>query len=253
METEVHVYSFSVAANLLLSFFPFLIVSLSLTRVFFDQQTAVRAIDTALRDFFPDALGSFLRVNLPARRPVELMAMILLFFTANGIFEPLEVALNRIWGIHQNRSFLRNQLVSLWLIFVCGFLALLSLSISALQQEAQPGLPAARWFSALLFKAWAVPLLALALFLIYRYLPNGRPPLHRVIPAAVGVGLMLEVLKYINVLVWWWVDERLRQEYGVFRYSVTIIFQGFLATMLVLAGAEWAARGYRMDQKTDLK
>ena len=69
METEVHVYSFSVAANLLLSFFPFLIVSLSLTRVFFDQQTAVRAIDTALRDFFPDALGSFLRVNLPPNGP----------------------------------------------------------------------------------------------------------------------------------------------------------------------------------------
>ncbi len=249
METEVHVYAFSVAANLLLSFFPFLIVSLSLTRVFFDQQTTVRAIDTALRDFFPDSLGSFLRLNLPPRRPVELVSMVLLFFTANGIFEPLEVALNRIWGIHKNRSFLKNQLVSLWLIFVCGFLAILSLSISALQQEAQPGLPGARWFSALLFKAWAVPLIALALFLIYRYLPNGRPPLNRVVPAAIAVGLMLEVLKYLNLLVWWWVDDRLRLEYGVFRYSVTIIFQGFLATMLVLAGAEWAARGNRLDGK----
>ena len=25
--------------------------------------------------------------------------MLLLLFTANGIFEPLEVALNRVWGI----------------------------------------------------------------------------------------------------------------------------------------------------------
>ena len=32
MQTEVHVYAFSVAANVLLSFFPFLIVILSLSR-----------------------------------------------------------------------------------------------------------------------------------------------------------------------------------------------------------------------------
>ena len=55
MKTEVHVYAFSVAANVLLSFFPFLIVSVSLARVFFDQQTTVAAIDAALRDYFPDA------------------------------------------------------------------------------------------------------------------------------------------------------------------------------------------------------
>src|SRR5215470_17040108 len=88
MRTEVHVYSFSVAANVLLSFFPFLIVSLSLTRQFFDQRTAVAAIDAALREFFPDALGEFLRRNLPQPRPVEFASMVLLFFTANGIFEP---------------------------------------------------------------------------------------------------------------------------------------------------------------------
>ena len=53
-------------------------------------------------------------------------------FTANGIFEPLEVALNRVWGIPENRSFVRNQLVSLALIFACGGLALASLMLTAL-------------------------------------------------------------------------------------------------------------------------
>src|SRR5205823_15058392 len=72
MQTEIHVYSFSVAADVLLSFFPFLIVSVSLAQVFFDRQTTVAAIDLALRDFFPDALGQSLHNNLPARRPAEL-------------------------------------------------------------------------------------------------------------------------------------------------------------------------------------
>ena len=54
----------------------------------------------------------------------------------------------------------------------------------------------------LFFKLAAVPLAVLVLFLIYRYLPNGRPPLDRVIPAAIVVGLLMELLKYINTLVW---------------------------------------------------
>src|ERR1051326_1236928 len=107
MQTEVHVYAFSIAANVLLSFFPFLIVSISLSRIFFDQQTTVAAIDFALRDYFPDSLGQFLHNNLPQQRVASAVSIILLLFTANGIFEPLEVALNRVWGIHKNRSFVR--------------------------------------------------------------------------------------------------------------------------------------------------
>src|ERR1700688_524278 len=124
MQTEVHVYAFSVAANVLLSFFLFLIVMLSLSRRVFGEQAAVGAIDLALRDYFPDALGQFLERNLPQTCSVELISVLLLLFTANGIFEPLEVALNRIWGIRKNRTFFHNQIVSFGLIFICGSLAL---------------------------------------------------------------------------------------------------------------------------------
>jgi membrane protein len=252
MQTEVHVYAFSVAANVLLSFFPFLIVSISLARVFFDQQTTVGAIDFALRDYFPDALGRFLYNNLPERRPVEFASMILLLFTANGVFEPLEVALNRVWGISKNRSFFRNQLVSLLLIFACGGLALLSLAATAVHRGSLNGLAVDAWLSRIVLRIVTVPLAALILFLVYRYLPNelphGRPPLNRVVPAAVGVGVLLEAMKVLMALLWPWMDLRIAREYGVFRYSVTLIFLGFITSMLVLAGAEWSARGHRLDR-----
>ena len=89
----------------------------------------------------------------------------------------------------------------------------------------------------------------MVLFLIYYFVPNGRPPLNRVIAAAIGVGVLMEVLKYINRLVWPWFQRKLETEYHVFQYSVTLIFLGFLASMLVLAGAEWAARGHRSNRK----
>ena len=263
MQTEVHVYAFSVAANVLLSFFPFLIVMLSVSRRVFGEPAAAAAIDLALRDYFPDALGQFLRRNLPRTGPVEVVSIVLLLFTANGIFEPLEVALNRIWGIAKNRSFFRNQIVSLGLIFICGGLALISMMITALSQQSlrfagvPPGwlrtilLGGAASFSLLIFKILAIPIAALVLFLIYRFLPNGRPPLRRVIPAAIFVGLLMEVLKYINTLVWPAIQRKLAGEYGVFQYSVTLIFLGFLASMLVLAGAEWSARGHKFDEVHD--
>jgi len=164
---------------------------------------------------------------------------------------PLEVALNKVWGIQKNRSYLHNQFVSLLLIFSCGTLALLSLGITELRVGSSSGLRIEQWTSILVFKLAAVPLTSLMLFLIYRYLPNGRPPLSRVIAAAIGVGLLLEGLKYLNILIWPWVDARIQREYGVFRYSATILFLSFLASMLVLAGAEWAARGHQL--KTEEK
>jgi uncharacterized BrkB/YihY/UPF0761 family membrane protein len=248
MRTEVHVYCFSVAANVLLSFFPFLIVSVSLSRILFDYQTTVAAIDLALKDYFPTALGNFLQANLPPRRPPQVISILLLLFTANGIFEPLEVALNHVWGIHKNRSFFKNQILSLVLILGCGGLALASLWLVAIgQQAARAGLFEA-WVSRFFLKMASLPILVLILFLVYRFLPNGRPPIARIVPAAVGVGLLLEVLKLVNEMFWPTFDAKIQNEYGVFRYSVTIIFLGFLSSMLFLAGAEWAARGHRIDQ-----
>ena len=103
MKTEVHVYSFSVAANVLLSFYPFLIVSVAVASKFFTRPAALSAIDLALRDFFPDALGNFLHNNPPPQGKIEIISLFLLLFTANGVFEPLEVGLNHVWGIRTNR------------------------------------------------------------------------------------------------------------------------------------------------------
>jgi membrane protein len=261
MQTEVHVYAFSVAANVLLSFFPFLTVSLALARLVFHEQAVIGAMNLALRDYLPDALQQFLLRNLPHQGPMPVVSILLLLFTANGVFEPLEVALNRTWGIHKNRSFFRNQLVSLGLIFVCGALALTSLMLTALNQQSFEMGQLPRWlqrfaghgfvlFSVVIFKIAAIPLSVLILFIIYRFLPNGRPPLRRVIPAAIGVGLFLELGKYVSTLAWPYFQQKLSREYGVFQYSASLIFLSFFASLLVLAGAEWAARGHRFDGRT---
>ena len=254
MQTEVHVYGFSIAANVLLSVFPFLIVILSLSRSLLGWHGAQDAIGIVLSDYFPgdsttrDTMAGFIYGNLTAvigRRSFQVVSMLLLLFTANGIFEPLEIALNRAWGIPQNRSFLRNQLLSFGLIFVCGSLALVSTALTGMNLRRLAGSQFEHLLAALFFKMAALPVSILMLFLIYWRLPNARIAWRSVLPQAILVGIALEVLKYINLLTWPLWREKLHAEYGPFYYSVTIILWSFLGAMVILAGAEWAARRAR--------
>ncbi len=250
MQTEAHVYALAIAASVLLSFFPFCNVMLSFCRNVLHSRPAEDAIYLALNDYFPGEMAGFLKRNLVGQGRLDLTSMVLLLFTANGIFEPLEVALNRAWGDTHNRSYLKNQLVALGMIFLCGALALLSLMLTALNKQ---------WVSAwhlgslgtfldlLMFKIAAVPFSILALFLIYWLLPNRKVPAVQVIPAAIYVGLILEALKYVNLAIAPYVQAKLYREYSIFQHSVTILLWSFLAAMVVLGGAEWTARNGRDD------
>src|SRR6266542_3618404 len=153
METEAHVYALAISASVLLSFYPFMIVMLSLCKNVLRWPDAVNALYVALNDYVPGTLGDFLKRNLILPRKIEYTSMFLLLLTANGVFEPLEVALNKVWGAAANRTWIKNQLVSLGLIFLCGGLALFSLVFSAINQE----WITARIVNVVLFKAAALP------------------------------------------------------------------------------------------------
>jgi len=260
METEVHVYSFSIAANVLLSLFPFLIVILSVCRNVLGWQGALDAVGFVLDDYFPGDLGKhgtmvgFLRDNLlwavGSRGSLQVLSLLLLLFTANGIFEPMEIALNRVWGIPKNRSFVRNQLVSLGLIFTCGSLSLVSTVLTGMNlKHVGAASMAARSLEEVFYKMAALPVSILMLFLIYWLLPNARIPWRSVLPQAILVGIALEALRFINLLTWPLLGRKLKAEYGPFYYSVAIVLWSFLGAMVILAGAEWAARRARGQAK----
>ncbi|HYK18533.1 MAG TPA: YihY/virulence factor BrkB family protein [Bryobacteraceae bacterium] len=251
MQTEVHVFAFSISAGILLSFFPFMTLMLSLCRYVFKWRASVNAINFALGDYFPDVFGQFLRRNLEAtvesRGPVQIVSLILLFFTASGIFEPLEVAFNRAWRCARNRSYLKNQLLSLGLMFACGGLILLSITLTALDSDflRTPTHPV-RAAGLVVYKLAALPSSMLLLFLIYWLLPNCKVSAAKLVLPSIIVGLLLEALKYVNLITWPYLRAKLTLEYGPFVYSITIILWGFLSALLVLAGAEWSARRSRI-------
>jgi membrane protein len=97
----------------------------------------------------------------------------------------------------------------------------------------------------LLFKIAALPFSILALGFMYWLLPNRKIAPGQIVPVAILVGLALELLKYINLLTWPFLKAKLQKEYGPFYISVTIVLWSFMSAMVILAGAEWAARRKR--------
>jgi membrane protein len=251
MRTDVHTFAFSVAANAILSFFPFVVLMMTLIRRVFHSPVMYDVIVELLRDSLPtgqDFVIRNLNSMVNARHSVQAVSLIILLITSSGIFLPLEVALNRIWRFQNNRSYLGNQLISLGLAFACGVLALLSVAMTAgnvalmesLLRGHATGL--VRLVGFLLMKVFAIAASIAIFFLIYWLLPNGKVPARAVLPSAVVMGLLSEVLKYAYILALPWLN--FQDVYGPFALSVSLMFWGFLSGLLLLAGANLSAQAH---------
>jgi membrane protein len=248
MQTEVHTFAFSVAANSILAFFPFVVLLMTLIRRVFHSKVMYDVILELLGDYLPagqDFVIRNLNAMVNSRQRVQLFSVIILLVTSSGVFLPLEVALNRIWRFPNNRSYLGNQLISFGLAFACGVLALLSIGLSAgpvaFMQFLLRGYGTGfiRIVGFLTMKIFAIIASIAIFFLIYWLLPNGKVPARTVLPAAIIMGLLSEALKYAYILALPWLN--FQEVYGPFALSVTMMFWAFLSGLLLLAGANLSA------------
>jgi len=255
LHTEVHTFAFSVAANAILSFFPFVLLLMTLVQRVFHSPAMYRVIVELLRDYLPAGQDFVIR-NLTAlasaRNRAQALSVVILLVTSTGVFMPLEVALNRVWRFPDNRSYIGNQVISFGLTFACGILALLSIALSAgnavLLRWLAFGheLLLVRILAFLTAKVFATITSMAIFFLIYWLLPNGKVPARAVLPAAVIMGLLSEILKYSYILAL----PRLnfQEVYGPFAISVSMMFWAFLSGLLLLAGAHLSAQKFLLQQ-----
>ena len=249
LRTEVHTFAFSVAANSILSFFPFLLLLMTLVRYVFHSQVMYTVIENLLRDYIPTGQEFVIRnlnALVGAHQRAQVFSLVMLLIASTGIFLPLEVALNRVWRFRNNRSYLANQLISLGLVFACGSLALLSVGLTAenlaIVKRTLHGYGA--WYVTLadfaMMKIFSIAATIAIFFLVYWLLPNGKVPARGVLPAAVLMGLLSEALKYAYIYAL--PHLNFAEVYGPFAISVSLMFWAFLSGMLLLTGAHLSAR-----------
>ena len=255
MRTDVHTFAFSVAANSILSFFPFVVLMMTLIRNVFHSRVMYEVVVQLLRDYLPagqDFVIRNLNSMVNSRQRVQAVSLVILLVTSSGVFLPLEVALNRIWHFENNRSYLGNQVVSFGLAFACGALALLSIALTAGPVAFMEfllrgyGTGFVRVVGFLMMKIFAIAASIAIFFLIYWVLPNGKVPARTVLPAAIIMGLLSEALKYAYILALPWLN--FQEVYGPFALSVTMMFWAFLSGLLLLAGAHLSAEEHLQNR-----
>lgn len=246
--TDVHTFAFSVAANAILSFFPFVVLMMTVIRRVFHSRVMYEVVLQLLRDYLPagqDFVIRNLNSMVNSRQRVQVASLVILLVTSSGVFLPLEVALNRIWRFEKNRSYLGNQLISLGLAFACGALALTSIALTAgpvaLMEFLLRGYGTifVRMVGFLMMKVFGIAASIGIFFLIYWLLPNGKVPARAVLPTAIIMGLLSEALKYAYILALPWLN--FQEVYGPFALSVTMMFWAFLSGLLLLAGTNLSA------------
>lgn len=269
VQSEVHTYAFSVAANVILSIVPFIILMYFLARHVFHSAGMESVIGEMVRFFLPTG-GEFVVRNMQGwvskNHHLPLISIVTLFISCTGVFLPLEVALNRVWAVTSNRSYLMNQLISLFLAVMMVVLAMGSVGLSFFQRRLLEVLffhhtsnDLYRTVVSSCMKGTTVIAGILLFFFIYWLLPNRKLPAKAVIPSAVVTGLLWAVAKPIYIAALPHLDLDPREgsfgSYGPFYYSVGLILWGYVSGLLLLGGAHYSATRYtlRMAHQSDME
>ncbi|MCB9383856.1 MAG: YihY/virulence factor BrkB family protein [Bryobacterales bacterium] len=249
---DSHVYAMAISVNVLLGFFPFMLLILSISHYWLSWSGAERAIYVGLRAFLPadPGLVEFVERNLRAAvemrgAKVKVVSVVLLLAASNGVFMPLEVALNRLWGFTAHRPYWKNQAMALGMTFVMGVLALIAAIFAGGLWHPAERL-AGGWFDTpnmailALLKVGEIHAIFVMFLLIYWLLPNGPVPFGRAAVTAAVLAVLYELGQ--SLYSWIWPSLDLRSEYGPFFISVTLVLWGFFVAMVALAAGKLYAR-----------
>jgi len=200
-----------------------------------------------------------MRVLAESHAKVKIFSVVMLLITTTGVFLPLEVALNSVWGVRKNRSYLQNQIVSICLAAGVGVLAMASVALTAGQRTVMTwvffGHTDNRVFAFVANGFLQICALGASIglfFLIYWGLPNRKVPVKAVLPTAMVMGVLWTLAKYLYILALPHLD--FGSVYGPFDVSVSLMMWAFLSGLLLLAGAYVSAtrQGLRETRESEL-
>lgn len=257
LDSEVHTYAFSVAANAIISFIPLIVLLYTIALSVFHSTEMVKVVSKIVEQFLPttakqgnqDFLTFWLFKDvaaMPSRHGVQALSVLMILVSCTGIFLPLEVALNQAWGVTKSRNYLLNQVVAFGLAIWMLFLAMGSVLLSTWQRQLLGFIFFHKTdnfvftgISYLWLTATTGVASILFFFSIYWLLPNRRIPARQVIRTSIITGVVWLVAKEGFVAILPHMD--LKALYGPFYVSVGLLFWAYVSGLILFAGAQFSA------------
>ncbi len=253
LDSEVHTYAFSVSANAILSFIPFVVLLYTLALKVFHSLAMVDVVNDMVNYFLPSYTRqpNWLATNIEAaaalssRHGVQAISLVMILISCTGIFLPLEVALNQAWGVAKSRNYLFNQTVAFGLALLMVGLGMGSILLNLGMQH---------FLTVVFFHhtdnvlfntvsyAWLATSTGVAsilfFFSIYWILPNRKVPWRPVLRTAIVTGIVWLAAKLVFVAVLPHLDLNLL--YGPFYVSVGLLLWAYVSGLILFAGAQFS-------------
>ncbi len=253
LDSEVHTYAFSVAANAILSFIPFCVLLYTFAFKVFHSEAMIGVIDDIANYLLPThtADPNWVARNIlfaaikSSAGGIQAFSIVMILISCTGIFLPLEVALNQAWGVSKNRNYLMNQLLAFGLAILMMVLGMASIFLNL---EMQKILGFLFFHHTDNFVYHGISYLWLCLstgaasillfFSIYWVLPNCKVPWRPVMRTAIVTGIVWLGARVVFVVLLPHLD--LGNLYGPFYVSVGLLFWAYISGLILFAGAQFS-------------
>jgi YihY family inner membrane protein len=259
LDSEVHTFAFSVAANAILSFIPFIVLLYAMEDTVFHRSEIMKQVIDDMVAYFLPSNQDFIASNLAgvalaaSRHGLQIFSLIMILVACTGIFLPLEVALNQAWGVTKSRNYLHNQVIAFGLAILMVALGMASILVNAAARSVltvilvhQTNINFIDFVLHITYKGTCFLLLAattgvasiLFFFAIYWLLPNRKVPWRHVLSTSIYTGVIWLMAKYIFELLL--PHMHLDELYGRFFVSVGLLFWAYTSGLILFAGAQFS-------------
>ena len=179
--TETYVNASAIAFNILISFFSFVVLIGSFLINILHWRGGYETFYLILRSLVPKESGQIFwsldRVTQGPGGKATLVSFGLLLFSSLGIFQPIELALNRAWGFRE-RPLLKQYLVYLALVGGCALILLCPVALGSIYnymlQAISSDVQTRAWAFRYIGPIISLPFIFLLFFFIYYFVPNGK-------------------------------------------------------------------------------
>lgn len=230
---------------------PLLVLVIFVTSLLFDRASVHNELFGQLREFIGAQAAETLQKVLSASAPktqgviASVIAGGTLLVTSTGLFIELQSALNTIFGVEEKpgqgiRGFLLNRVLSFAMVFVIGFLLLVSLALTAateaISKYVGSSVPGMDLFWTLMNTAVAFLVVMLLFGMVFKVLPDVRIAWRDVWVGAAVTALLFTIGKYLLGL--YLGRNSAVSAYGAAGSVVLVLLWVYYSSQILFFGAE---------------
>jgi membrane protein len=248
-------FAASIAYYSLLSFFPFLLLILSILSKMAAAPGESSILPVLQRALPSSALSKFVGegVDQLATAPLQLTVVGTIFtlWASMGVFGAVTSAVNHAWGVEKPHGYFKQKLIAFIMLAAAGVLMMIALFLVSAAEIVQTTwfagvverYPSLDRFTGMVYRSSPTALLILVLGLIYYWVPNAQVRLRDVWFGAVLAGLLWR-LTFSGFS--WYVSVARFNVHGSIAAVVVFLTWVYLSAVIALYGVEVTAAYARL-------